>query len=126
MSKETKQAHDLNPNTGGKVAYMAYREAADKKSAVTGCRLPEWDDMSDEIKRLWEIAAAAVVEAIARDRTRWEIGTYNAGYRAGKKAWEDAEPENQENEPPENLTEGMNAMKRDGFQDGWGDKMVGM
>ena len=57
-------------------------------------------------------------------RTSHELGAYDAGYRLGRKAWTEAEPDIQDGEPPEHLTEGFGAMQRDGFRDGWGDAMV--
>ena len=62
--------------------------------------------------------------SVQAQRTRRELGSYNAGYRLGGKAWRDAEPDVQEGEPPDDLTDGMSGMKRDGFDAGWNDAMV--
>jgi len=64
------------------------------------------------------------VSRLEARRTPRELGAYNAGYRIGRKAWAEAEPDIQEVDPPAELTEGMSAMKRDGFWAGWNDAMV--
>ena len=48
---------------------------------------------------------------------------YDAGYGEGFYAYQEAVEEGDDtpDEPPESLTEGFSARRRDGFRDGWGD-----
>ncbi len=45
--------------TLGQVAYEAYADSTEWKSAVSGAPLPQWDIQSDKIKEAWERGAAA-------------------------------------------------------------------
>ena len=45
----------------GKVAYEAYCESSKGRSLISGQKLPDWYDLSPEIKEAWEKAAEAVV-----------------------------------------------------------------
>ena len=50
---------------------------------------------------------------------------YDAGYAEGFYAWSEADETERDGEPPEHLTEGLSARRRDGFRDGWGDAALG-
>lgn len=45
----------------GFVAYEGYRTASDSRSLVSGAPLPEWPDLSEEIRVAWRAAADAVL-----------------------------------------------------------------
>lgn len=53
-------------------AYEAYSAQAGGKSLVSGDQLPEWEQLSDEIKQAWH----AVAEAVRR-----HVGSQQAGHR---------------------------------------------
>lgn len=44
----------------GQIAYEGYCKASDGKSLISGAILPEWDELTPEIKGAWEAAAEAV------------------------------------------------------------------
>ena len=48
----------------GKIAYNAYRKSSGGKSLVSGVKLPEWEELSNEIRTAWECAASAVAGVI--------------------------------------------------------------
>ena len=63
------------------------------------------------------------------DRARaFDAPEYDAGYLEGWNACVDVIVQQTDDgapdEPPEHLTEGMGARRRDGFRDGWGDALV--
>jgi hypothetical protein len=45
----------------GRVAYLAYREAAGGVSLATGDPLPGWPSLPPEIRAAWDAAAVAVI-----------------------------------------------------------------
>lgn len=47
----------------GKIAYDAYCGCSHGKSLVSGETLPPWEELSREIRRAWEWAADAVLDA---------------------------------------------------------------
>ena len=49
----------------GKVAYTAYREHINHKSAITGLGIPPWEALSDEVREACVAAASAVLKEIA-------------------------------------------------------------
>ena len=48
------------PETAGRVAYDAYRDAAGGRSLVTGDPLPSFEQLPPQIRAAWEVAAQAV------------------------------------------------------------------
>lgn len=50
--------------TLGEIAYTAYCENVEYKS-VMGVTLPDWTNQRPRLRHAWEIAAAAVAEAVA-------------------------------------------------------------
>lgn len=44
----------------GQIAYEAYCEVSGNKSLVSGCELPTWEELRNEIKVAWVAAAFAV------------------------------------------------------------------
>lgn len=52
------------PKTLGQVAYEGYSNFSKGKSLVTGVDIPEWGNLSDDIKKAWEVAAIAVHDQI--------------------------------------------------------------
>ena len=54
----------------------------------------------------------------------FDRANHAVGYEEGYAAWVDADEDARDGGPPEHLTEGMSAHRRDGFRDGWGDAMV--
>jgi len=54
-------------NELGKAAYMAYCQASDNKSLVSGAELPTWEDQKPEIREAWRAAADAVYMLCAND-----------------------------------------------------------
>ena len=51
----------------GKIAYEAYCQCSGGKSLVSGAKLPPWEELSPEIRRAWEWAADAVLDADSED-----------------------------------------------------------
>lgn len=51
--------------TPGQLAYEAYCETTEWKSAVTGAPLPQWDQVKPEIVKAWENAAVATRRPVA-------------------------------------------------------------
>jgi len=46
----------------GKTAYKAYCAFSGNRSLVSGCELPPWDDLSQQIQGAWIAAALAVAK----------------------------------------------------------------
>ena len=55
-------ASDLR--TYGHIAYEAYREKSNGKSLVSGDEIPEWVSLQDDVKRAWNAAGNAVLDAV--------------------------------------------------------------
>jgi hypothetical protein len=49
--------------TLGQVAYEAYGKHSFGVALVTGIIIPKWDELSDRVKQVWQIAAQAAVES---------------------------------------------------------------
>ncbi len=49
--------------TKGQIAYEAYCDATNWKSAITGETLPDWECQLLRVKMAWEAAAKAVLES---------------------------------------------------------------
>lgn len=47
----------------GKVAYEGYRVSSGGRSLVSGVTLPEWTDLTPEIREAWTSAADSVLAA---------------------------------------------------------------
>jgi hypothetical protein len=47
----------------GKIAYEGYCSATGGQSAITGEKLPSWDEQREDIKRAWISSAHAVLSA---------------------------------------------------------------
>jgi len=54
--------HEIHKHFG-QIAYEAYCADTGNKSLVSGAPLPAWDALSPEIKKAWQAAANAVVDA---------------------------------------------------------------
>jgi hypothetical protein len=54
----------MRRTTLGQIAYEAYYDYCDGKSAVTGAPLPPWDKQSVPVRAAWESAADAVREEL--------------------------------------------------------------
>lgn len=48
----------------GKVAYEAYCERTGGRSAVTGERLPEWEQVQPVVQDAWDAAGRAVASTV--------------------------------------------------------------
>ena len=53
------------------IAYEAYYDCAGGKSLATGQQLPPWDRLGPGIQAAWFAAAAAVVQAIVDDSSKY-------------------------------------------------------
>lgn len=57
----------MNVTGLGRVAFNAYREAVEGVT-YDGQIIPQWDNLTDEVRAGWEAAADAVVDFQERDR----------------------------------------------------------
>lgn len=54
------------PEKYGQVAYLAYKDASDGKSLISGAPLPQWHEQRQEIRDAWDAAADAVIAYVSR------------------------------------------------------------
>ena len=57
---------EIGVKSPGQVGYEGYRRASKGKSLATGVSIPEWDDLSPEIKAAWSAAAQAIISECRR------------------------------------------------------------
>lgn len=73
----------------GKVGYEAYKNYTGGVSLVSGDKLPDWDSLSDQIKRAWVFASYEIVRIHESQQKSIQVHPYNAPYTpedtAGKK-----------------------------------------
>lgn len=55
----------MGPNFG-RIGYEAYCQSTGGVSLISGAKLPEWDDLSPEIKQAWHDAGEAVSKETVR------------------------------------------------------------